>query len=200
MRIAIVGAGKVGATLARAWVEAGHEVVMTFSRDAAGLDVVARDVGARAAVPTEAASGADLVLLAVPAAAIETALGEVRLHPGQTLIDATNDLGEGRSDNGARRVAELVPRAHVVKAFNTVFAEEMAAARSRDEPPDLLLAGDDAGAIRTAEAAIRDAGFRPVLAGGLEVAGDVEAFARLVIGLAYREKRGPFVYRLSIPA
>ncbi len=200
MRITVAGAGNVGRTLAEAWIDAGHDVTLTFSRDAEKLRETAAAIGGRAAEPAEAAVRAEAILLAVPAAMAGDALGALAPAPGQVVIDATNDLGEGRAANGAASLAEGVPGVPVVQAFNTVFAGEMAAARDKEQPPDLLIAGDDAGAVATTEELARDAGFRPIRAGGLDVAGDVEAFARLVIGLAYREKRGPFVYRLSIPS
>jgi predicted dinucleotide-binding enzyme len=61
----------------------------------------------------------------------------------------------------------------------------------------MVFCGDDASAKDVVATLIRDAGFEPVDAGGLDSAAAIEAFARLVIGIAYRQGRGPFVYRFS---
>jgi hypothetical protein len=66
-----------------------------------------------------------------------------------------------------------------------------------ERPASLVLCGDDAEAKETVAGLVRDAGFDPVDAGGAERTADVEAFARLVIGLAYAQGRGPFVYRFE---
>ena len=83
-----------------------------------------------------------------------------------------------------------------MKAFNTVFSTFM-----HDTPPSqpaaLVYSGDDAGAKTTVAQLIADAGFEPVDAGGADATPLVEAFAKLVIGIAYRQGRGPFVYRFE---
>jgi predicted dinucleotide-binding enzyme len=70
-----------------------------------------------------------------------------------------------------------------------------------DTPParraSLVFCGDDESAKAVVARLIEDAGFEPVDAGALEQAPDVEALARLVIGIAYRQGRGPFVYRFE---
>ena len=83
-----------------------------------------------------------------------------------------------------------------MKAFNTVFSTFM-----HDTPPDpaasLVYCGDDAEAKVTVAGLIADAGFEPVDAGGSDVTPLIEAFANLVIGIAYRQGRGRFVYRFQ---
>jgi predicted dinucleotide-binding enzyme len=61
----------------------------------------------------------------------------------------------------------------------------------------MVYCGDDREAKAAAARLIADAGFEPVDAGELDRAPDLEAFARLVIGIAYRQGRGPFVYRFQ---
>jgi hypothetical protein len=176
MRLAILGGGRVGGALAATWAEAGHEVA----------------VSTRETVAETAAAG-DVVVLAVPAAAAPDVLAAAGPLAGTILVDATNNLGGG--PDGAA-IAALVPEARVVKAFNTVFATFL-----HDTPPErpasLVLSGDDAGAKEVVSGLARDAGFEPVDAGGADRTADVEALARLVIGIAYRQGRGPFVYRFE---
>ncbi len=200
MRIGVIGAGRVGAGLARVWVEAGHDVTLSFSRDAEALRRTAEEIGASVGSPDEAARGADATLVAAPWSAMDEALAAAGDLTGAVLIDATNALGAGLGRPAGLELAARVPGAHVVKAFNTVFAQLFGAARSEEPPPSVVICGDDAGAKRIVEQLAADAGFAPVDAGGLEQSGDVEAFARLVIGLAYREGRGQFFYRLGTSA
>jgi len=158
------------------WRSAGHEVTVS-TRDTVGAT----------------AAGADVLLLAVPAIAAHDVLTAAGPLHGKVLIDATNNLSGGPD---GLEIAGLTAGARVVKAFNTVFATFF-----HDTPParaaSLVLCGDDAGAKETVATLARDVGFDPIDAGGTEVTPQVEAFAQLVIGIAYRQGRGPFVYRFE---
>lgn len=197
MKIAVAGAGKIGSTLGRIWREQGHDVVLTFSRDDAALARTAAEIGGRSAPPAEAARDTEVLLLAVPAAVAAQALQALGPLDGRVLIDATNGLGAPGGPSGAQQVAALAPGARVVKAVNTVFQAMYPEAAAHPGRAAMLICGDDAAAKQTAATLMADLGFEPIDAGGLEVAADVEAFARLVIGIAYRQGRGPFAYRFA---
>lgn len=177
MKIGVLGGGRVGGALAERWRSAGHDVAVSTRETIA-----------------ETAAGKDAVLLAVPAMSAPDVLAAAGPLDGTVLIDATNNLSGGPT--GAE-IAALAPGARTVKAFNTVFAQFFA------EPPpiapSLVLAGDDPEAKELTAGLIRDAGFDPVDAGDHAQTADLEAFARLVIGIAYRQGRGPFVYRFETP-
>ncbi len=175
MQIGILGGGRVGGALARSWRNAGHTVVISTRETVA-----------------ETAASADVLLLAVPATAAADVLAAAGPLDGKVLIDATNNLSGG--PDGAE-IAALAGGAHTVKAFNTVFAQFFADPPAT--PPTLVFAGDDPAAKESVAGLIRDAGFDPVDAGGHAQAADLEAFARLVIGIAYRQGTGPFVYRFE---
>ena len=176
MRIAVLGRGNVGGALAATWREQGHDVAVS-TREA-----IAETVGDR-----------EVVVLAVPAAAAPDVLAQAGPLKGRILVDATNNLSGGPE---GLAIAALAPEARVVKAFNTVFATFM-----HDTPPErpasLVICGDDAGAKEVVGELVRAAGFEPVDLGGSEQTPAVEALARVVIGLAYRQGRGPFVYRFE---
>ena len=176
MRIAVLGGGRVGSALAATWRDAGHDVTVSTR------DTVA-----------DAAAAGDVVVLALPASAVPDVLAGAGPLAGKVLLDATNNLSGGPS--GAE-IAALAPRARYVKAFNTVFSTFMHDARP-DRPASQVYCGDDAEAKAIVARLVEDAGFEPVDAGGAEAIPLLEAFARLVIGLAYRQGRGPFVYRFS---
>jgi predicted dinucleotide-binding enzyme len=175
MKIGVIGGGRVGSALAATWQERGHEVVVSTR------DTIA-----------ETSAAGDVVVLAVPAAAAPDVLSRASLD-GKVVVDATNNLSGGPS---SAEIAALAPEARIVKAFNTVFSTFM-----HDTPPSppasLVYAGDDAEAKATVAQLISDAGFEPVDAGSSEAVPLVEAFAKLVIRIAYVQGRGPFVYRFQ---
>ena len=176
MKIGVIGGGRVGGALAETWRERGHDVT----------------VSTRDTVADTAAAG-DVVVLALPAAAAPTALASMGSLDGKVLIDATNNFSGGPS---GLEIASLVPGARYVKAFNTVFVTFM-----HDTPPttpaSLVYCGEDADAKATVARLIEEVGFEPIDLGGTDQTPLLEAFARIVSGLAYRQGRGPFVYRFQ---
>jgi predicted dinucleotide-binding enzyme len=176
VRIGVIGGGRVGSALAATWRASGHDVTVS-TRETVG-DTVAE---------------AEVVVLALPAAAVPAALEQTGPLEGIVLVDATNNLSGGLS---GLEIAALVPRARYVKAFNTVFSTFM-----HDTPPagraSLVFCGDDAEAKAIAASLIDDAGFEPVDVGAAEATPWLEGLARIVITLAYRQGRGPFVYRFQ---
>lgn len=196
MQIAIMGAGNVGATLARSWAAAGHDIRISFSRDREKLLAIAAETGGRAGPPRDIAEGADAIVLAVPYGMIDLVHGALGPLDGRVVIDATNPIGVAVEGSAAEEIAAR-SGARVVKAFNTVFAPVMAAAPAHRGAADLLLCGDDDEAKAIASTLVTDAGFSPIDAGPLERARELEALARLVIGLAMHQGRPPFGYRLA---
>ena len=135
-RIAVVGAGTVGAHLASAFVAAGHEVRMAV-RDPAGesatdlgrrlgSDVVSID---RAAVGDGADADPDVIVLAVPHAAVEEAVRVVAPPADTIVVDATNPVGRVLPDGAASTldvIAATGVASPLLKAFNTIGAGESA--------------------------------------------------------------------------
>jgi predicted dinucleotide-binding enzyme len=190
MRIVIIGAGNVGAGLARAAVAAGHDVVLTAAH-AEKARAAAEATGARAAESnTAAVEGAQLVVLAVPGNAAPAVAAELApALSGAVVVDATNPLNDTYSDlaiagtSGAEAVQAAVGDVPVVKALNTVFASRYATPTEDGAPLQVLVAGDDADAkARVAELAT-SLGFAPVDAGGLRFARSLEEIAFLNITL-----------------
>lgn len=182
MRIGIVGAGMIGATAARLFTGAGHEVALSNSRGPASLRAQVEALGprARALTPDEAAAWGEVVLLAVPWAAPEAlpAPGHVA---GKIVIDAMNpyraegglfDLGD---DTSSEATARRLPGARLVKAFNTIYYLHLATRGQPDLPVAerhaVFVAGDDAAAKATVAALVEAIGFAPVDTGGLREGG-----------------------------
>ena len=74
MRIAVVGAGRIGGGLARRLAAAGHDPTVSFARDDAGLRALADEIGAAVATQAAPSVGAEVVVLSVPWGAIPEAL------------------------------------------------------------------------------------------------------------------------------
>jgi predicted dinucleotide-binding enzyme len=180
MRIGIIGAGVIGSTMAKLWIDAGHEVRVA-SRHPEALAPLVERLGRRASAgtPQEAAAFGDVILLAVPIAAIPGLARDLGGQlDGKIVLDAGNAY-ERRDGEVARQAklhrrgtaawaAELFPRARWVKAFNTVYYKvlETEAHRAGDRV-GIPLASDDAGALESAVTLARDAGFEPVVIGPL---------------------------------
>lgn len=190
MRIAIIGAGNVGAALSAASVKAGHTVTVAAAHPARAADVAAA-TGAQAATSNAAAvAGADLVVLAVPAAAVPAVAAELAgVLAGTPVVDATNPLNatfDGLDIKGvsfAHDVQALLPGAPVVKALNTLFAGRYSAPSENGQPPDAFIAGDDAAAKAIVATFTESLGLRPIDAGGLRKARSLEEMAFLNITL-----------------
>ena len=188
MKVAIIGAGNVGKALGGSIVRAGHEVTISAS-SADSARQAAEQIGARAARSNvEAVGDVDVVILAVPyVGAGEAVAREIRdAVAGRTVVDATNPMKldfSGLATNGssaAEQFQKLLPEAHVVKAFNTVFASNQA---NPGPEADAFVAGDDAGAKGQVTELAESIGFRALDVGPLSSARHLEGMAFINIGL-----------------
>lgn len=199
LKVGLIGGGNVGGTLARRFLEAGLGALV-------GVPDPSNEKYAPlpTASPNEAAKFGDVVILATPwaftAAAVRDIVSELE---GKTLIDATNPIAEdfsgltvGHSHSGAKIIADLAPKAKVVKAFNTIGFNIMANPMLNGAPTTLLIAGDDADAKAQVAHLAELIGFAPLDVGGLAKATLTEAAAWLWIGLTRTLGRN-FVFNLN---
>jgi predicted dinucleotide-binding enzyme len=182
MRIGVIGAGRIGGNAARLFVQAGHEVLVSYSRDLARLQALAGDIGAGVGTPREAAQFGGVVMLSVPWRLVDEVLAEVGPLDGRIVIDTTNQFGPGGwEDLGGRTAAQVnaarMPGARYTKAFNTLTSgfQEQAAGRTGPDRVVMFLCGDDEEAKRVVAGVIDDAGFTPVDMGGTSDAAPMEA-------------------------
>ena len=173
MKITTIGKGNIGGGLARLWERAGHEVT-TLGHE--GGD----------------ASDADVVLVAVPGGSVSDALSKVTGLEGKTAIDATNAFGD-RNEQFESLAAEVksFTNGPVAKAFNANFAALYDQIPEQRLRPSCLYVADEQ-AVVVAEQLIRDAGYDPVAAGGLENARALEDFVPGLLG-----KIGRVFYRFA---
>jgi 8-hydroxy-5-deazaflavin:NADPH oxidoreductase len=194
VKIAILGAGDVGTAVARAAIETGNQVTMTAKHTGKAREV-AGQVGATAvAGNADAVRDADVAVLAVPFSAAKTVAGEIRdVAAGKIVIDATNPLEAGYSGmttgerSGAEELQQLLPDTAVVKAFNTVLASNQAQPITNEGIAlDGLYAGNDKQAKSTVADWLSAIGYRPIDAGDLTAARELEHLAFLNISLNAR--------------
>lgn len=179
MNIAVIGRGNVGGGLSERWRAAGHEV-QEIGRE--GGDV----------------AQADVVLVAVPGTAIADALAKVSGAEGKVTIDATNAV-RGRNDQFESLAHEVksILGGPTAKSFNLNFAtiyDEIDA--QADRPANLFAAEEEAR--QATEQLIRDAGYEPVYAGGLDQARALEEHLALMFAVS-QAGTGPFFYRMWSP-
>ncbi|MFG1784064.1 dinucleotide-binding protein [Rhodococcus oryzae] len=179
MNITVIGRGRVGGGLATLWTAAGHDVT-TLGRD--GGD----------------ASDADVIVVAVPAAAIDDALGRVSGLNGQVTIDACNIYSPRGSEFASlsHQIKSIIG-GPTAKSFSTNFAAAYDQLKHEAIRPGNLFAADEAARAST-EQLIEDAGYEPVFIGDLEPGARLlEDSSGLTRALAWQI--GPFFYRYSRP-
>jgi len=178
LRIGIIGTGHIGGALAKLWVQAGHEVLIS-SRHPEQLKSLAAALGpkARVGTPREAALFGQVVLVSVPYKALPQLGEDLKTElAGKIVLDTCNPYPErdGPMAVEARQQGTGVasPRflggVRLVRAFNAINYHDLEELAHRSgEPVAIPLAGDDAEALVVAQALVRDAGFEPVVVGGL---------------------------------
>lgn len=187
-----IGSGNIGTTVARLALQAGDHVVMSNSRGPDTLSDVIDDLGsaARAATSREAATAGDVVVVTIP-------LKNYRDVPvdeldGKVVIDTMNYYPERDGhidalDDESTTTSELLqahlPGAHVVKAFNNIYFEHLAALARPAGDADrsaLAIAGDDAAAKATVTGLLDAVGYDTVdlgpLAAGWRTQRDTAAY------------------------
>lgn len=178
MKIGIIGSGNIGATAARLFAKAGHEVAISNSRGPETLRELVADIGpnVRAATVEEAAEFGEVVLEAIPFGRYK----ELPVEPlaRKVVVDAANyyPQRDGEIDFGGLTSSEeiaryLGPGVRLVKAFNTMYYETLASEGRPEAPVEerlvLFVGGDDEEAKARVSRLIEEIGFAPVDTGPL---------------------------------
>lgn len=195
MNIAIIGLGNMGKGLAKRL--AGKTELTVASCDAVAASAFASSLNkVKSASVNDAVAGADIVILALPyASALEVAAMPVL--KGKIIVDISNPvkpdfsgLSIGHTTSAAEEIQAIAKGAHVVKAFNTIFAGlfDQAAASTKSVP--VFLAGNDQASVDAVADLAAKAGFAVEKTGGLEAAKLLEPLGMLNIRLGYGLGRG----------
>lgn len=200
MKIGILGTGNMGRSLGLRWREAGHDVFFG-SRTPDKAKAVAGE-GGKAGTYDEAVAFADVLLNTVRGIVPSQFLTSPDALNGKVVIDLNNrsippgfEYDPIAGPSLVEQVAADVPKAHVVKAFNTLALEvfEHSADTLRANEAAVFVSGDDEQARQTVMALAADLGFSPVDCGRLRNARLLESMGDFVRLLMIGQKRGPYM-------
>lgn len=198
MNVTIIGTGNMGKSLTEQLAKAGHHVTLA-ARDFNKACLLANEFSnVTAALPAQALGLSDVVIVATSYADALPALQSLGDLKGKVVVDITNPLTAdytgltvGHSTSAAEEIANALPGAYVVKAFNTVFAQILAEGPIlQGKPVQVFYATDNERARATVHALIESTGFLPVNAGPLRNARYLEPLAGLNIHFGYGAEHG----------
>jgi predicted dinucleotide-binding enzyme len=177
-KIGIIGTGRIGSALARAWVKAGHEVFVS-SRHPEQLQSLVAELGshAHAGTPLQAAQFGTVILVSIPYGAMTQIGTDLRAQlAGKVILDTSNPSPgrdgamaiDAQKQGAGVTTAELLHSTRVVRAFNCIGAGSLANDGFRQpERLAIPIGGDDAQALAIAARLVREIGFDPVVIGSL---------------------------------
>jgi 8-hydroxy-5-deazaflavin:NADPH oxidoreductase len=180
MQFGTIGAGAIAQAVSRHVLDAGHDVILSNRRGPDSLTALVEELGPRASAGTAAqAAAADMTLLAVPWDNVRETLTGLPPRDGRILIDATNQFSPTKrklEDFGDQTASEMIaarlPGATVIKAFNTLYARNIAANPRHDAGRQVLFyASDDTDAKAQFQSLFDTIGFAPVDIGSLHDGG-----------------------------
>jgi 8-hydroxy-5-deazaflavin:NADPH oxidoreductase len=207
LRIGVIGSGHIGGTIGGLWVKNGHQVLFSSRHPEELKDLVA-GLGANAQAGTvqQAIEVGEVLFIAVPYAALP-GIGQ-EYGPslkGKIMLDACNAIAPR---DGAAFVEEVerdgigmvsqkyLPGVRLVRAFNTLNYAIFAREANRPDPKIAVpIAGDDAEAVKVAAGLVQDAGFDPVVVGGLK---DASRFQRGAPGYGQAVTAAELKQKLSL--
>lgn len=191
MEITIIGTGNMARGIATRALAGGHAVTL-LGTEARKADALAGELSGQLGTG-EVGDGpaGDVVVLAIPYPAVDDVLGRYRGRlDGTIVVDITNPVDFSsftpvtvKAGSAAQEIAQKASSARVVKAFNTTFAGTLVTGRVADQPLDVFLASDDEQAKQTVTQLVTDGGLRPVDAGPLARAHELEALGYLHMAL-----------------
>lgn len=187
MKIAIIGAGNVGATLGKRFAEVGNEVFYGV-RNTAEFDE--KELGGKIGTIAEACKDVEIIVLSVPYNAVEEAINSCGDVDGKIVVDATNPLGMtpnglsltiGFETSGGENLQEIIPQANVVKCFNTTGFGNMA----KPNNSMMFACGNDKESTDKITNLASSIGFEAMNIGDLSKSRLLEPLAMLWIHLAF---------------
>lgn len=200
MKIAVIGAGNVGATLGKRFAEVGNEVFYGVRNPS---DVDEKTFGGKVGTNAEACRDAEIIVLSVPYDAVAEAIGSSGDVSGKIVVDATNPLGMtktglsltlGFDTSGGEKLQEIVPAAKVVKCFNTTGFGNMA----KPNNSMMFACGNDKEAADKVTALASSIGFDAMNIGDLSKSRLLEPLALLWIHLAFTsDLKRDFAFRIQ---
>lgn len=205
--ISIIGTGNMARALAGRALAGGNTVQIVGRDPAAAKELATALKGATVGTPGTTPAG-DIVIVAVPyasAAAVVSEYGDALR--GKVIVDITNPVTPDFSgfvtpdgSSGAQEIAKAAPAgAYLVKAFNTLYSDVLAAGPAEEGPLDVFIAGDDERAKARVSGFIESLGLRPLDAGPLPMARTLENVGLLSLSLmTHSIKHTNFAFGVSV--
>jgi predicted dinucleotide-binding enzyme len=178
MKIGIIGAGNIGATLGRKLAKAGHSIRIANSRGPETLTALAAETGAMAASARDAMEDVNVVILSIPFAKVARLREFIARLPNEVVVADTSNYFPVRDghipaiESGQVEtlwVSEQVGHP-VIKAWNNVLAVTLAGKglpAGAEGRIALSVAGDDRAAKATVMSLVEDTGFDAIDGGSL---------------------------------
>jgi NADPH-dependent F420 reductase len=191
MNITIIGTGNMARGIATRALAGGHSVTLRGHEPGKAESLASELSGNVQAGAVGDPMTDEVVVLAVPYGAVEDVLGTYGGQlDGKVIVDITNPVDFStftpltiEAGSAAQEIARTAPEARVVKAFNTTFAGTLVEGRVAGQPLDVLIASDDTDAKRVVSEIAEDGGLRPIDAGTLARAQELEAVGYLHMAL-----------------
>ena len=198
MNVTIIGTGNMARGIGKRLLAGGHELTV-LGKETADAEEVVSEIGAGGSAKAGRSGDEiadEVVVLAVyypdAKAAVEQ-YGDAL--SGKVVVDITNPVKDDLDglvtppdSSAAQELAASAGGASVVKAFNTTFATTLGEGQVADQPLDVFLAGDDEDAKATVSKLVEDGGLRPIDAGPLKRARELEAAG--LLHMSVQEKLG----------
>ena len=185
MKIGIIGAGNIGRTLGKKWMNAGHDVLYGVRDPSKRIEA-----DGNYATTEEAIQFGEVLLFAIPGGSIaEVATKYATYLNHKIIIDATNKMSEPIVNN-LFHFEQHAPDAQLYRAFNSLGWENFEEPEINGEQADLLYCGIEEDSRSIIEGLIEDIGLNPVYVGGLDRAPLVDSLGLLWGALAYGQGMG----------
>lgn len=191
MQIAVIGGGNIGRTVGGAWARAGHSVIIG-ARDLSSPKAAAAAAveGAQVMSIPEALAAAEVVLIAIPGAAVAAFAAEHGAAlSAKLVIDSTNQFGQPVM-SGIAALAAAAPQAMLARAFNSLGWENVAEPVISGIQADLLYVSHEGAARTLTEQLIADVGLRPIRVGDLGQVALVDIVGALWGALVFGQNMG----------
>ncbi len=200
MNVTIIGTGNMARGIGTRLVVGGNAVTLLGREPeataalAAELNKVATNKGSAKAAAFGSPLSDSVIILALPYPAVAEVVqryysqlgGKIVVDISNVLNQTYDDVGTPPGTSGAEEIAKLVPAdTHVIKAFNTTFATPLVAGAVAGQPLDVLIAGDDAESKKVIAGLVEAGGMRPIDAGPLKRARQLEGIGMLHITLQF---------------
>lgn len=206
MKIAIIGTGNMGTGLANVLATTNHDIVIA-SRNSAKAQTLAKNIGAESGCIETAVKSAEMVILALPYQAVKEVLLSCGDLTDKILIDITNPVTQdfkelliGHVTSGAEEIQALAPKAKIVKAFNTIFAQLLPTSARTKQTLQVFIASDDDNAKTVVSNIANSIGFEPIDAGSLCNSRFIEPIGAMNIHFAFFFGQGPTVAPIWVKA